>query len=64
MNKRLQRENARRAALHLEPVESVEILETLEAPDVHLDQAAAIITDLAMMREIDAAPEHTARTMP
>jgi carboxyl-terminal processing protease len=64
MNKRLQRENARRAALHLEPIESIEVLETLEGPDVQLDQAAAIITDLAVMREIEAAPEHTAQTLP
>jgi carboxyl-terminal processing protease len=64
LEKRLQRENARRAALKLEPVESVEELEELEGPDVQLDQAAAIVTDLALMREIDAAPEHTAQIIP
>jgi len=59
--KRLERENARRAALQLEPLESAEELETLEGPDVHLDQAAAILTDLAIMREVKAPPTQTAR---
>jgi carboxyl-terminal processing protease len=62
MAKRLERENARRAALQLEPLASVEELEVLEGPDVHLDQAAAIITDLAIMREVGAQPTTTART--
>lgn len=61
MSKRLKRENARRAALQLEPLESIEKLEELEGPDVHLDQAAAIVTDLAELRQVDAAPEHTAQ---
>ena len=61
MAKRLERENARRAALQLEPLASVEELEVLEGPDVHLDQAAAIITDLAIMREVEAQPTTTAR---
>ena len=61
MAKRLERENARRAALQLEPLASVEELEVLEGPDVHLDQAAAIITDLAIMREVGAQPTTTAR---
>jgi carboxyl-terminal processing protease len=59
--KRLERENARRAALQLEPLETAEELETLEGPDVHLDQAAAILTDLAIMREVKAPPTQTAR---
>jgi hypothetical protein len=63
MAKRLQRENARRAALNQEPVESVEALEDLEGPDVQLDQAAAIVTDLAVMREVNLAPEHTAQIL-
>jgi carboxyl-terminal processing protease len=62
MARRLDRENARRAALQLEPLASVEELESLEGPDVHLDQAAAIITDLAIMREVEAQPTTTART--
>jgi carboxyl-terminal processing protease len=61
MNKRLARENERRAALQLTPLESVEELERLEAPDVHLDQAAAIVTDLAELREIEATPTQTAQ---
>ena len=39
----------------------MEALEALEAPDVHLDQAADIITDLAIMREVEVAPTHTAK---
>lgn len=61
MAKRLERENARRAALGLEPVTTNEELESLDAPDVHLDQAAHIVTDLAVLREIKAAPTQTAR---
>ena len=61
MNRRLERENARRAALQLEPIATIEELENLDAPDVHLDQAADIVTDLAQLREIEAAPTQTAR---
>jgi carboxyl-terminal processing protease len=61
MARRLERENARRAALQLEPLENVEQLEELEGPDVHLDQAAAIITDLAIIREVKASPTQTAQ---
>jgi len=59
--KRLERENARRAALQMEPLTSPEELETLEWPDVQLDQAAAIVTDLAIMREVKDSPTQTAR---
>ncbi len=61
MARRLERENIRRAALGLEAVATVEDLETLEAPDVHLDQAANIVKDLAVLREVEIAPTHTAR---
>ncbi len=61
LDKRLERENVRRAALGLEALESVEALEELEAPDVHLDQAASIVTDLAILREVGALPTQTAR---
>ena len=61
LQKRLERENVRRAALQLEPLESIEALEEMEAPDIHLDQAASIITDLAMMREVEASPTQTAQ---
>jgi carboxyl-terminal processing protease len=55
----LHRENERRAALGLEPVESLDDIEEDEIPDILLDQAAGIVTDLAQMREIDSA-ERTA----
>jgi len=61
MARRLERENLRRAALQLEPLATVEELEALDGPDIHLDQAAAIVTDLAALREIEAAPTQTAR---
>ena len=61
LDKRLERENARRAALGLEALESIEALEELEAPDVHLDQAASIVTDLAILREVGALPTQTAQ---
>ncbi|MGH8221550.1 MAG: carboxy terminal-processing peptidase, partial [Woeseiaceae bacterium] len=64
MHKQLARENARRAALRMEPIESVEKLEELEGPDVQLDQAAAIVTDLAELRVIQAAPAQTAQNRP
>ncbi len=57
---RLARENARRAALDLEPIESLDDLEDGEFPDILLDQAAGIVTDLAGLREI-AGPDRTAR---
>lgn len=61
LNRRLERENARRAALNLEPLADTEELEDMEEPDVHLDQAAAIVTDLAEIREVEPAPAKTAR---
>ena len=62
MNKRLERENSRRAALELPPIATIEELETLDAPDVHLDQAADIVTDLAVLREVEATPTQIARS--
>jgi carboxyl-terminal processing protease len=61
MNRRLERENARRAALQLEAIATIEELEKLDVPDVHLDQAAYIVTDLAVLREVEAAPAQAAR---
>ena len=61
--KRLERENARRAALELEPLATIEELEALEGPDVHLDQAAAIVADLAIMREVEGSPTQSARNL-
>jgi len=62
--KRLERENVRRTALHLEPVESLDDLDGEEMPDVNLDQAAAIVTDLAELRQIALQPAQTAQIHP
>ena len=64
MERALELENERRAALSLEPVESLEDLEEDDRPDIQLDQAAGIVTDLALLREIEAVPERTAQAMP
>ena len=63
LQKRLERENARRAALQLEPLESIEALEEAEGPDVHLDQAADIVTDLAVLRHVESSPTQTANNV-
>ncbi len=60
LNRRLARENERRAALGLEPVVDTEALEDLEEPDVQLDQAAAIVTDLAELRQLETLPAQKA----
>jgi carboxyl-terminal processing protease len=57
-------ENERRAALGLEAIESLEDLDDEERPDVQLDQAAGIVTDLAVMREVEGVPAQTARVSP
>ena len=57
-------ENERRLALSLEPIESLEELDDEERPDVQLDQAAGIVTDLAVIREIGATPAQTAQIRP
>lgn len=64
LEKRLKRENDRRIALHLDPVESLDDIEDSELPDVLLDQAAGIVTDLATIREIAAKPAQAARVQP
>jgi len=60
----LQRENERRIALQLEPVESLDDIDHDEVPDVQLEQAAKIVTDMATMREINAMPAQTAQVFP
>ncbi len=62
--RRLERENERRVALNLEPIESLDDVEDDDIPDVLLDQAAGIVTDLAELREIDVAPAQTAQVRP
>jgi len=54
-------ENERRAARGLEPIASIEELEEMEGPDVQLDQAAAIVSDLAELRELEAGAAQTAQ---
>jgi hypothetical protein len=63
VQRRFERENARRMALNLEPLENSEDMDELESPDIHLDQAAAIVTDLVRMREIEAAPARAAQIL-
>jgi carboxyl-terminal processing protease len=60
----LELENERRVALGLEPVASLEDLEDEDRPDIQLDHAAGIVTDLALMREIGAIPPTTAQVQP
>jgi carboxyl-terminal processing protease len=59
--KRLDRENERRRALNLEPIESLDELDDEDSPDINLDEAAAIATDLAELRQIKATPAQTAQ---
>ena len=49
MQERLARENERRAALHLEPVESIDDLAEVEPPDVLLEQAGAVVADMVAL---------------
>ena len=62
--KRLERENERRQALNLEPLDSLEDIDEDEFPDILLDQAAGIVTDMAELREVDAPARTTAQVTP
>ncbi len=53
---RLTRENERREALGLEPVESVEALEEEEEPDILLKEAASIVADMAQFLALPRPP--------
>jgi carboxyl-terminal processing protease len=64
LQRRLDRENQRRTALNLEPVESLDDIEADDIPDILLDQAASIVTDLATLREIGTKPPQAARANP
>ena len=57
----LDRENDRRAALGLEPLASLEDLSDDDLPDILLEEAANIVTDLAELREAPPKPEQTAQ---
>ena len=48
---RLERENQRRLASGLEPVESLDAIRDEEQPDILLDQATEIVTDLAGLED-------------
>ncbi len=63
-DRRLVRENERRAGLGLEPLATIEELEDVELPDVQLNEAADIVTDLAEIRQAAAPPARTARVNP
>ena len=62
--RRLERENERRIALNLAPIESLDDVEEDDIPDVLLEQAAGIVTDLAELREMPPAPAQTAQVRP
>ncbi len=63
--RRLQRENERRVSLGLEPVETIEDLDDEDRPDVQLDQAAAIVTDMVIEQRQDSIrPAQTAQVKP
>jgi len=64
MDRALQLENSRRAAIGLEAIESLEDIDEEELPDIQLDQAAGIVTDLALMREIGVPPAQAAQVTP
>ncbi len=57
----LARENERRVALGLEPLVSLEELDSEELPDILLQEAANIATDMAEIRQVNRAPEQTAQ---
>lgn len=54
----LQRENDRRLALGLEPLESADELESMEPPDILLEQATGVVADMAALQR--PAPAATA----
>ena len=64
MDRALQLENSRRAALGLEAIDSLEDLDEDERPDIQLDQAAGIVTDLAVLREVAGLPAQAAQVTP
>jgi carboxyl-terminal processing protease len=56
----LARENRRREALGLEPLASVEELESMEAPDVLLEQATGVVADMISLEDSGLAPTSVA----
>lgn len=64
MERALQLENSRRAALGQEALESLEDMDEEDRPDIQLDQAADIVTDLALLREVAGSPAQAAQVTP
>ena len=64
MARALELENGRRAATGLEALASLDEIDEEERPDIQLDQAAGIVTDLALMREIGEPPAQAAQVSP
>ena len=58
------RRTEREAYNKLEPIATLEELEATEGPDIHLDQATAIITDLAQLMEIEVHHTQTVHIQP
>ena len=54
LQRQLDRENERRVALGLEPVENLDDIEEDDVPDILLDQAAGIVMDMATVREVES----------
>ena len=61
LQRRVDLENERRAALGIEPIESLDDIEDDDFPDIQLDQAAGIVADLATMREVETERPRTAQ---
>jgi len=65
IERRLQRENERRVALGLDAVEALEDIDDADVPDIQLDQAAAIVTDMAAERHQNSIrPAQAAQAKP
>jgi carboxyl-terminal processing protease len=60
LERRLKRENDRRVALGLEPIEDLDEMDEEEVPDVLLHQAADIVRDMAEIRAVDVPSQRTA----
>jgi carboxyl-terminal processing protease len=60
LERRLKRENDRRMALGLEPIEELDEMDEEEVPDVLLHQAADIVRDMAEIRAVDVPSQRTA----
>ena len=57
LQQQLLRENRRRVALDLEPLESIDDLEAAEASDILLDQATLVVADMAALQKTPAGRE-------